>query len=477
MQRKNQDWGNIPGFDREKERYVPLDLDHWLKKHGVEEEARRCGAKNQPPADTNVLDGTEQEILTWINKRGRICREDVSGHLSDLKRNLTDMEDSEGLAIQEQKVRQIVRDAKLKLESKVAQGRNALTGKKEDVRVGYREFAAFRQRSGLTRLADYSHRRMAVITVVCFFLVEVVLNATLLMEVNAFGLLGSISQMGLIGAVNVLIFGAAMGALLRWRHHIALSWKIFSWLSIVLIVAAVVSFNLVVGHFRDSMQAVLNDPSADIFALGSDTFQRFLAGGASLDSFQSFLLVLLGILFFSVASWKWLQRDDIYPDYGRRDREWKEVQAGYVKEFDRVNADLQETYQRYKSKLEDIRYQLEIKQSQWRNICIRGEYLVVNYTTNLEQYQHDLDFLLNRYRTANRNARTDPEPPHFEKPERVDAHILEPPAFNPPAETSLKGVMDQVHTAIGRLQDVFGDSVHKYPTLEAVMASRPDTIK
>ena len=352
-----------------------------------------------------------------------------------------------------------------------------MTGKEEDVSVSYRDFAAFRQRSGLTRLADYSHRQGALITILGCLIVEVVLNATLLMEVNAFGLIGSSVQMGLIGAVNVLIAGAAMGALLRWCHHIALWRKFFSWLGIVLIVAAVVSFNLVVGHFRDSMQAVLSDPSADIFALGSDTFQRFLAGWASLDSFQSFLLVLLGILFFSVASWKWFQRDDIYPDYGRRDRELKKVRANYVKEFDRVNDDLQKTYQKYKSKLEDIRHKLEIQQSQWRNICIRGENLVVNYTINLKQYQHDLEFLLNHYRTANRNARTDPEPPHFKKLKRVDASILKPPAFNPPAETSLKGVMDQVHTAISRLQDVFRNSMRKYPILEAVMASRPDTIK
>ena len=476
MQRKNQDWDNIPGFDREKEQYVQLDLDHWLEKYGVEEEARKCGAKNQPSADADGPDGTESRILAWINRRGRICRGNVSSHLSDLQRNLTDKEDSEELTILEQGVRQIVGDAEIALESKVAQGRNALTGKEEDVRVGYRDFAAFRQRSGLTRLADYSHRQKARIYILSMFILEVGLNATLLMEVNAFGLLGSIGQMGLIGAVNVLIAGAAMGALLCERHHIALSRKIFSWLGIVLIVAVVVFFNLVVGHFRDSMQAVLSDPSADIFALGSDTFQRFLAGWASL-SFQSYLLVLLGILCFSVASWKWRQRDDIYPDYGRRDRELKKVQADYVKEFDRVNDDLQKTYQQYKSQLEDIRYQLEIKQSQWRNICLQGKHLVVDYTTNLEQYQHDLDFLLNRYRTANRNARTDPAPPHFEKPERVDASILEPPAFNPPAETSLKGVMDQVHTAISRLQDVFRNSMRKYPTLEAVMASRPDTIK
>ena len=125
MQRKNQDWDNIPGFDREKEQYVRLDLDHWLKKHGVEEKAQKRGAKNLPSADADGLDETESRILDWVNERGLICRQNVSSYLSDLEQNLTDMEDSEGLAIQEQKVRQIVGGAEIALESKVAQGCNA----------------------------------------------------------------------------------------------------------------------------------------------------------------------------------------------------------------------------------------------------------------------------------------------------------------------------------------------------------------
>ena len=47
------------------------------------------------------------------------------------------------------------------------------------------------------------------------FAVEVVLNAALLMDVNAFGLIGSTVQMGLISAVNVLMGALAMGALVR----------------------------------------------------------------------------------------------------------------------------------------------------------------------------------------------------------------------------------------------------------------------
>ena len=35
------------------------------------------------------------------------------------------------------------------------------------------------------------------------------------------------------------------------------------------LIAAVIAFNLAIGHFRDSMQAVLADPSADIFSLGN----------------------------------------------------------------------------------------------------------------------------------------------------------------------------------------------------------------
>ena len=349
-----KNWNNIPGFDRVKETYISLDLDKWLTDHGVVDEGRRLGEKNQPHAEAKGLHATENRILDWINQRGRICRENVSGHLADLALNLVDKEDEEELAILEQQVRQITRDGNASIEHEVNKGRNSLTGIEQDVRDTNKDFAAFRNNAGLTRLPDYSHRKSAIYIIFMCFAIEVVLNATMLMEVNTFGLIGSIGQMGLISAVNVLILGIAMGSLLRQIHHVAMRRKIISWVGVAFISVLVFGFNLAVGHLRDAMKSIVHEPSADIFSVGNDAIVRLITNRLWIDSFESYLLVVLGVLFFCVASWKWLQRDDVYPDFGRRDRELKQLTKRYVGKFDDAQLSLRITHEGFISKLEDI---------------------------------------------------------------------------------------------------------------------------
>ena len=470
------DWNNEPGFDRTTEKYLPLDLTAWLKKHGIESEGRKQGANDQPSADSEELDATEANILAWVHRRARVCRDNVGGHLSDLERELAVMDNDQQLVTLGQRVGQMEQDAKLDIERKVGEGRNTLVTLEQAIREDSDDFRAFRLSHGLTRQPDYSHRNAALPFILICFVVEVVLNAALLMEVNAFGLIGSTAQMGLISAVNVLICGLAMGGLLRQSHLRAVARKVTAWLGIVALLACVGTFNLAVGHFRDSMQAVVNDPSADIAALGADVLVRFAASPAGLESFQSYLLALLGFLFFCVASWKWLQRDDPHPDYGRRHRQLEKRKNDYVAQYNEVQEALQRTFAQHESHLADVREQLEIKLSKWRDICVRGRNLVTQFPVQMGQYANDLEFLMSAYRTANRAARTAPPPRHFSAKPQIEAGILDAaPAFSPPAETNLTDVMQGVHDAIKNVQDTYGDSARRYPTLDDLMAGATES--
>lgn len=464
------DWNNEPGFDRKNEQYLRLDLAAWLKKHAIEEEGRKQGAANQPAPDAVDLDATEAQILDWVNQRALVCRENVAGHLSDLERELTALENDQQLVALRQRVGQMKRDAVIALQDKLDEGRNKLVTVETPVREDSKEFSAFRRRNGLSRQTDYSQRRKALPFIVACFLIEVVLNASLLMDVNAFGLVGSIAQMGLISAVNVLIFGLAMGGMLRHRNLRAMRRKVGAWLGMLVLLPVVAAFNLAVGHFRDSMQAVVSNPSADIFAFG-DVFDRIAAGPFALDSFQSFLLALLGFLFFCVASWKWLQRDDPYPEYGRRHRQLEERKDRYVAVYDEVQKNLRTVFAEHESKLEDVREQLEIKLSKWKEICVRGRNVVTEFPVQLSQYPLDLQFLISAYRTANSGARSEPPPAHFAAIPQINADILSAaPDFQPPPEQTLAEVMDSVHEAIKEVQQAYSEASRRYPTLERLIA-------
>ena len=176
-------------------------------------------------------------------------------------------------------------------------------------------------------------------------------------------------------------------------------------------------------------------------------------------------------LFFCIASWKWLQRDDPYPDYGRRHRQFQALRDGYIGRYDTAQRDLKSVHDEFASKLEDRRERLKIKQSAWKDICVRGQHLVDEYKVNLGQYPHDLNHLVAEYRTANRTARTEPAPRHFETRVCVDPALIDtPPAFTPPPPTILNDVMEHVHGAIEELQADYAKSARAYPTLEELDA-------
>lgn len=473
MRSRGDNWENEPGFDPLTGKFKHIDLDRWLKEKKVVEQARKDGKQNKPSIDES-FDGIPAKIVAWVNNRGRICRQNVSTRLDDLERQLADIENPQELEISRHEAEETAGAASAALEGEVNKGRNILSDQQEYVREEDKDFQAFRRESGLRRLPDDSGRKWFWRYVLGFFFFELVINATTLMDANPFGLLGAMVQMGMICAVNILIMGWIMGGVVRGAHYIGVFRKaIFSLLAVAIFVA-VVCFNLVVGHFRDSMQAIINMPAgaavaADLNAVGSDTFDRFLEGWIMFDSFQSALLALMGFLFFCVASWKWFDRDDRYPGYGRRHRQRENRKQDYLRKYGKAERNLEEKFRYFEDRLKDIREKLRLKQSRYREILSQGERIIADYPTNLGQYQHDLNRLLGAYYSANRQERSEPEPTWFSELKEVDKEILSAPEFNVPEQESIKDVADTVDRAIKVLQEEFRKSRRQFPTLEQAM--------
>ena len=464
-------WDDIPGFDVEKEEYVRLDPEAWLRDHRIREEGRERGEKNFPPSDAGEPDDVHYKILSWINQRGRGCREDVNRLLSDFDLELNKIKDEQELAVMEQKVTEAAEHGRIALGRRVADDRTELTRLETAVREGTGEYEKFRRAARLARLPDYSGRQNAALIIVLCALVEIGLNASLLMEVNPFGLVGSAMQMGLIMAVNILSGALVMGYALRCRNLVSGFKRLAAWLTMCLLAAFIGAFNLLVGHFRDSMQAALDTVAANPLAmLENDALPRLLADPFGLDSFQSYLLVLLGLIFFGIVSWKGCQSDDPYPGYGRRDRQLNAIKNNYSVKLEEARNGIEGLYHGCKSTLDDIRFTIEIKQSTWEDLCDRGRRLTAEYPIHLRQYQDHLNYLLAAYRTENQRARTDPSPPFFSQPLRIDEDLLVAPSFEPPPKMELEGVTRHVHDAISQIQGIYRDAFENYRSLEDITA-------
>ena len=463
-------WKSVPGFDRESEKYVTLDLDAWIKQNGIREEGERQGKLDQPPSDADGLDETESNILAWVNHRADTCRTDVTNHLVDLARDLATNDIDENLAPKAKYIAAQAGRATLEIDDVFSRHRAQLARSRISVMRAVRDMREFRDRAKLgNRDPDYEQRRSALWVILGCFIIEVALNASLLMEVNAFGLVGAAFQMALISAVNIFIFGFAMGELLRRTHHVSPGRKAVAALAMVLLVPLVVVFNLAVGHFRDSMEAILTDPTADVFAVGTDALVRFANSPFGLDSFQSAMLAFVGFLFYCVASWKWLGRDDVYPEYGSRHRRFTTVLDEYDTVCTKARKDLTDTYGRLQSHLDDEYHQMRLISPKAFEVRARAKNIVTDFTTHLNQYNHHVNFLMAAYRTANRNVRTEPWPPHFDTSERIDEALLKPPSFAPPPEADLTQVFDSLDAATSTLQRKYEEASQGIPTLDKLL--------
>ena len=465
-------WDDIPGFNRKVEKYNPLDTDAWLRDHKIREIAAKRGQQNQPAAAQQEPDDTYRKILSWVNQRGLRCKHDINDHIADAVAELNDIEDQEGLEVQKDRVTEIGTKANINIENCRMRDHDLLYELRKALTEETKDFEEFRQRASLTRMAIYPTNFFQKYWLVMFCaVVEVIFNSFVLADVTPTGLLGAISLMALITAVNILTGALIIGSLLCQRNHIKITISICSWVLLLLFTVGIIIFNLGVGHLRDSMigiqQAQFSDP---LEIIRNDAWARLASNHLNYESFQSGLLVIVGILFFLIAAWKGYRSDDAYPEYGMKDRHLRQLNRRYRSKLEEARGAIDVARLKAVNELKDLRYEMEAKKAQWRNTIDRIERILTNYPAQLRQYRNDLDTLLTAYCAANRETRTEPEPRFFDIEMSIDPDILTTPKFEPPEEPNQRGLADHIHQMIQNVQALHTKALEQYPSLEDISA-------
>ena len=460
-------------INRARQRYE--ELDAWLQDENIIEKARERGEQNLPASNETQLDDIHRKSLGWINFQAGQYKEEINNELSDHLRVISDLEDGEELDILEGKVETECTDAEVNFNDAVDHGRNALTRLDEAVKESSAELRDFRKRAGLKRVASYSFRAKALQVILGCAMVEILLNAVLLADVNPFGLLGAIAQMTIIAAINILTGWLVVGFALRLQNHVSRVQKAVAWIFIIVPTCLILAFNLLVGHYREDLQNISEDvTNRDFATLGQNVLQSMFQDPFNF-SFQSILLIVVGIISFCIASWKGYQSDDPYPGYGQRDRLGHKLKDNYERRWEIEVQKLQTVRDEHIEKLKDEHHKLEIKQHKRREVCTRADCAVEQYPNKMRQYQDELNYLVSAYRDANREARTEPPPPFFNQALTIDGDLLaNPPSFEPPSNTRTEGVQQKILEAIKRIREMYEKAKSKYPTLEDITRTNQD---
>lgn len=469
-----RDWTTVPGWDAAKREYVELDCERWIKENKIRELGKENGEREFPPSEAVQPDETYAKAVAWVNQRGKACHAEVSSYLV-LQRHALELESGEGMAPIQHTVEGLRDQGIVELNNQAEKDRSILLQRERDARDAGTALTAFRAKVGLERVPEYSARDTWYWWLIGIVVIEAAANAMMLAGVHEYGLLGAIVVMLAVGVVNAVILGGMIGEGWRLKNSVELMPKLFGWAILSLGAAGMFFWNLFVGHFRDSMLAVATKAASGARSLGElladDTPERFTNEILGLEGMLSWLLAVIGSGCCIFAATKWLNRDDVYPGYGRAHRAAAEHFDDYEHENANRRANLKKIYDEYTERIRDQRQQVENKKGNHRLFNDRAKEIVRQFPMQLRRYQDDLDFIIAAYRSANELARTTPNPRFFAEKLVIDQEMLEAPVWEeipPPVYDKDWDGFQQAEDAIRR---EYLNALEKYPTLENWMES------
>jgi len=150
---------------------------------------------------------------------------------------------------------------------------------------------------------------------------------------------------GVISLINVLISGIIGFYILRNLNHISKTRKRFSILGLIISIPILIFLYLVAAHYVD----LASQDNAVIEVVKQTWNNPF-----DLKSFDSYLLIIIGIVVSFIAIIDTYKIDDPYPDYGKKWRKYEEKRAEYFKKIENFRKKIYSIYDNYKNELNSI---------------------------------------------------------------------------------------------------------------------------
>lgn len=466
----------------------PTDL---VKRFDLLKKGRDNGSSNRPPATEPGLDPVESKVESWCHsyhkKRLEVYRKDRAV-LTDRMKMKRPEKDADAMAEEDCQA----------MKSKVVTARTDLSRHREAVEEFQEKVQAVKEKHDLDETArpkmPESVARFAG-TLVFLILLETLVNGFFFGDHVSRGLLGGTSIAVLISVVNVVGLGWVAGMLIRMTAHQKDLWRLSGVIGTVLVVAAAVLLNLFVAHFRDALPddyPPVPDP-VEVMTIGSPPPQAndradslaacleavegegearagrearcllFKGQPFELDGFQSYMLMLVGLMMFGSATWKWWARQDPHPDFSQAVKDHDKAQhaldsyeGDLLEELDRDRQSAVKQQERHARLLDPLDH-WDRADLAYNELCKRLE----ECREDAEDLEKSCRSAIASYRSANRAApRTQPEPESWSAVWTATWRLPEAPARpNIGTRSEAKGRAEEANTVkkrrIKKLNDCY----------------------
>ena len=438
-----------------------------VERFRLKERGRERGQDGHPHTSQPTLDNIEMEVVGYCDDLYAKRRNEYHQHRSALEERMRPPPSDRGADPLVENTCKEMRDA-------VAEERPDLAGLGREAQHAIGELNRFKLDEGRTADADYPATRGWLWGIlVALVLLETLVNGLFFGANVEGGVLAGMTYAVLISIVNVGVLGWVLAAMVRQIHHRDPRRKVGGSAFLTAFIVVAVFWNLFVAHYREALppdyppppdttqvaqsaaaqtpvgqtpgaadpgaaDPGAQPPQADSVTPGcwrgpdeshadQEALCLFRASPFGLNGFYSYMLLLIGLAMCAAAAIDWLKTDDPYPGYGKRERHRRKTEARLSDDRRDLLAHLNELHDEAARKLRsDFRDPVEARQ-----LALTDYGKLHTRHTDLLGFARDLEKscsgALGMYRTANREARSTPEPEVWQTPWAADWDLPDPP--------------------------------------------------
>lgn len=395
------------------ERLVPVDDSLVAEDLDVHSRGVSDGRKGRPASDATGLTLTEVEITGFFQREAQAAASYFRDKILDLQK----IAKQKSLTKFDNELKAVIPTLKAEIEAIVTTSKTQLIDARRRENELHDEYMRFRRQNKISHLANYPDSKTLLVAVVtAILLVEAILNGYFFAKANEFGLVGGIGQALITAGINIAVGWLFGRCLFTQINHCN---KFRSYLAIVVVpiafIGIVIFYNLFIGHFRDALATAVDTTSMQYTDVGRNVLQSVLSDPLGLQSFDSWLLVLLGIIFALVAAVDGYLFNDPYPGYGRIAKRYEDARHDYMDDKSDLMDHLAELRDDELDGIDVIKNHIEAQSGLIQNVISWSK----KSETEAKSYLNDLELKCNHvlqlYRTSNTEARSDKSPDYFQE--------------------------------------------------------------
>lgn len=465
----------VTGVFRPQHDYIPgtslfpvIDIERLTKEMRLEERGREDGERDLPESDTTTWSATEAEIRhrcgEWTMRALNQARDALESYRTR-QRSLS-------AGLEKAHLKNMADAARTDLNLRADEERSELHILQQEVKRRKQDYVDFREREKITRAPDPKRNIWEVLALILFVaLIELAGNTYLFSVGNDLGLLGAVIEAVVVPVFNILVAFLLVLVGVKQLNRRALHRKLVGLVSLVLLIVFAVGFNLLVAHYREAIGAGVRD-QAQYLAI-----ENFLSAPLGLTGLASWGLFSLGMMVTGVTVIEAFRFSDPIPHYGELER--RRVNA--IESFNAMKREAVEDFgalfQERRDNMLDARRRLANAVKEVLGIEDRISSLQSDLTRYALHVETAGANLVERYRSANKKARTTPPPKSFSKP-------IWTPEDGPPtldAQTServepseLEDKEDILDKGLKELNAAYNEAVNTLPVLSVLETEAPD---